>query len=202
MKKLLAIVSVVLTFYVPTALRADEGLYIGAQGGVNLLRSKTLEDSHITFDTGYNVGVVGGYAFCNGLRFDAEITYRHNDYRLLGVDEESVETAFHGDVYTWSFMGNGYYNIPLPSAWCLAPYLGAGIGWDKVHQSIKIEDEHFKGCKAGFAWHLMAGADYSLCEDIVLALEYKFHVSQLRYGNHLHDHSITICVKKFFDCSF
>lgn len=181
-----------------TAVHAGEGFYIGAQGGVNFLQSHFLKSRHCTFDTGYNLGVFGGYGWCNGLSLEAEATYRNNDYDLHGTNESGVGTTFHGNVHTWSFMGNGYYAIAFPSCWNLAPYFGAGIGCDNVHQRIKIIGENFRGSHTGFAWQLMAGLDYFFCEDVVLAAEYKFHVSPLRHDHHMENNSVTLGLRKSF----
>jgi opacity protein-like surface antigen len=198
MKKVLALVVIVLTLAAPVIMQAQEGYYAGAQGGVNFLDSHFLKARHCKFDTGYNVGIVGGYASCVGWRLESEITYHDNRYSLHGTNEQAQKTRYHGNVYTWSAMLNGYYDISLLKCWNIAPYIGAGIGADNVHQSIRILGEKFKGSNTGFAWQVMTGINYFLLEDVVLSAEYKYHSAPLRHGHHLQNQSVTFGVKKFF----
>jgi len=202
MKIFLIAVATTLSLIAPTFIQADEGYYVGGQGGVNFLYSDKLQSCHCSFDTGYNLGGVAGYAWCNGLQAEAEVTYHDNDYSIHGRNIDGEKADFHGNVNTWSCMANGYYQLPFTSFSQVTPYVGGGLGCDRVHQRIKIEGERFKGSRTGFSWQLMAGANFSLCKDIVLSAEYKFHVSPLRNNNHLQNHSVTIGVKKFFDLCF
>lgn len=201
MKKLFAIVATALTLAAPTLTQAHEGFYAGAQGGLNFLHVKDLHSRHVEFDTGYELGLVAGYGWCNGFRGEAEVAYRNNDYKLHARDEEGTKHHFKGDIHTWSFMANGYYDF---CEWyCVTPYVGGGIGYDKLHQSIHAGGHKYKGSNSGFAWQLMAGVNYDLCEDWVVSGEYKFHMSPLKHShNNLQNHAITIGVKKFFCCCF
>jgi len=199
MKKVFAIVAVAL---IPLLIQAGEDFYVGVQGGVNFLDCHYLTKRHCVFDTGYNVGAVGGYAWCNGLRLETEITYHDNDYRLHGRNEDGDKDTFHGNVNTWSFMTNGYFDIPVCICDSITPYIGVGIGVDRVHQKIKIAGHNYKGSNTGFAWQLMGGASYCLFEDTVLSVEYKFHMAPLRSGHELQNHSVILGVKRFFCCCF
>lgn len=200
MKKIFALIAIVLTLATPTVMQAQEGYYAGAQGGVNFLDSHFLKARHCRFDTGYNVGIVGGYASCAGWRLEPEIAYRHNQYSLHGTNELAEKITYHGNVYTWSAMVNGYYDIPTWKCWCVEPYIGVGIGADYVQQSIRILGEKFRGSNTGFAWQVMAGINYFLLEDVALSAEYKFHMAPLRHGHDLQNQSVIFGIKKFF-CS-
>lgn len=202
MKNMWILVTLGIALFAPTLIRAEEGFYVGAQGGVNFLHCHFLQERHCYFDTGYNLGVVAGYAWCNGWSLESEITYHDNRYRLRGTNEDGDQDTFHGHVDTWSFMTNGYYTIPFCTPLLLSPYVGAGIGADRVHQVIRISGKQAKGSNTGFAWQLMAGINRTIFQEIIMSLEYKFHASPLRHGHHLQNHSITLGFKKFFCFSF
>lgn len=193
MKKIMVFFALI----VPTWIHAMSGFYVGAQGGGNFLNSQYLTNRHCFFDFGYNVGAVGGYAWCCGLRLEGEFTYHHNHYRLHGFDLSGDPETFHGKIDTWSYMANGYYDIPFCRFWRLSPYVGAGIGMDHVHQAIKMDGNN-KGSHNGFAWQLMAGTNYRLVKNFTLSLEYKFHMAPLRSGHHLENNSFILGIKRFF----
>jgi opacity protein-like surface antigen len=197
MKKLFALAAAV-TLMMPIGIQASEEFYVGVQGGVNFLHCQFLQDRHIKFDAGYTVAGVLGYAWCYGLRFEGEVAYHNNDYRLYGRNSNAVRTTFHGNVDSWSFMANGYYDIPFYTCKPVLPYVGAGIGGDCVHQHIDIEGVRYKGNHSGFSWQVMTGVNCTYFEDVVLSVEYKFHVTPLRYGHHLQSHSLLFGIKKFF----
>lgn len=202
MKKVFVLVAIVLTLATPIVMQAQEGYYAGAQGGVNFLDSHFLKARHCRFDPGYNVSLVGGYAWCRGWQLESEVTYYHNQYSLRGTDEHAEKSTYHGDVYTWSAMVNGYYDIPIWKCWCITPFVGVGIGADYVQQSIKILGEKFSGSNTGFAWQLLAGINYFLLEDVALSVEYKFHMAPLDHGHYLQNQSVILGIKKFFCFSF
>lgn len=181
---------------------AEDGLYVGAQAGVNFLDSHYLSQRHCAFDVGYDVGLVGGYALCDDWRAEVQVAYRDNDYRLHGTDEDLVSTTFHGTVNAWSFLINGYRDFVFSRCDDVNLFLGAGIGCDRVHQHIRILGEGFNGSYLGFAWQLMAGANYNLCYDMLLTFTYQYHVSPLRGGHHLHNHSIVLGLQKYLDFCF
>jgi opacity protein-like surface antigen len=199
MNKVFALLTAAIAMMMPIASEATEGsFYGGVQGGVNLLHCSFLESRNIEFNTGYTVAGVAGYFWHYGLRLEGEVAYRDNDYRLFGTNSNAVKTTFHGHVDTWSFMANGYYDIPFCDYVPLNPYFGAGIGDDFVHQRINMEGTTFRGNKNGFSWQVMAGLNYTCFESFMLSLEYKFHMAPLRYGNHLQNNSVILGIKKFF----
>lgn len=202
MKKLLALIVIMLAFTIPTMGKAQEGYYFGALGGVNFMDSHFLNQRHCKFDAGCNFGIVGGYAWCAGWRLETEVSYYHNQYNLHGTDVDALETTYHGNVHLWSAMINGYYEIPDWECWCITPYVGAGIGVDNVHQSIKICKEKSTGSCTGFAWQLMAGLNYLVFDEVVLSAGYKFHVAPLRHGHHLQNHSIILGINVMTCCLF
>src|ERR1700728_3855269 len=63
---------------------ADDGPYIGIEGGFNWEESQNLRQDRvvtdkINFDKGWAAGLIGGYSFANGLRPELELDHRSND---------------------------------------------------------------------------------------------------------------------------
>lgn len=142
--------------------QADQGFYLGAMGGVSLLRDATATvtvdpdtaTGPISFGKGPAGGVLAGYSFANGLRPELEFTYRRD--RIDGDGEVRNAQAI-GSLY-YSFSRNGYYF-----------YLGGGGGYAKLRASLdnfgKDSDGtpvYSGGTGVGVAVtsQLMAGIDY------------------------------------------
>jgi opacity protein-like surface antigen len=207
MKKYIAYMATVIALILPVASQAYDGIYVGGQVGVNFL---DVNERHFSTDAGYTVGIVGGYKFCSNFRAEAEISYRHNDFKYKfheSFGSASLHGHFSGEVRTWSFMANGYYDLPV--CWIVTPYVGAGIGYDtlrasghgRVHANAEggsiSKSEHFRDTEDGFAWQVMAGVSYDLCnycEDLELNAEYKYHHGK----EHANDHAVTVGIRKFF----
>lgn len=197
MKKVPIIFVLVLAFVLPSKMLAMDGFYLGMQGGCNFLCSHYLEMNHCAFDTGYVFDAVSGFAWRCGCRIEAEVAYRHNNYDLYGrADDEDV--TFFGNVAIGSIMANGYYDFNLCKRRRLAAYVGAGIGYDRVHQSVRILGTRFSGSHTGFSGQAMAGLNHFLCDNIVISAEYKLHCSPILYNNYIINHSVLFGVKKFF----
>lgn len=194
MKKLFVMLAALLAITLPkTAPAVDvEGFYLGGLGGFNILTSSHRHDD---YKLGWIAGGDIGYRFCNGLRAEAEISYRANKHKHA-----------HRPVQNWSFMANGYYEI-VPCGWCITPYLGAGIGFDKtkykachpVSHTINkkgetVEVKH-NDDKNGFAWQLMAGVLYDIDDCMEVGVEYRFHKGPI---TRLINNTIDLRVNWFF----
>ena len=111
-----------------------EGIYIGAFGGVNFAQDSELSydpggyEFDVEHDTGWLAGAAAGYAFDFGLRAEAEVAYRMNDFDRL--EFFVYDTGLDGDVSTLSLMGNLWFEAPLTTA--LRPFVGAGVGMAQV----------------------------------------------------------------------
>lgn len=183
-------VAAALMFVFPMATQAAEGIYLGGQAGVNFAE---IHQKEISLFNGYNIGMALGHAWCNGVRLEAEVTTRCNNFH--GHTKERRQWyRVHGHARTLSLMSNAYYNVPTCT--CFTPYLGAGVGgvisYAKVHHRKKI------GQGSCFAWQGMAGVNYDLWHNWELTLEYKYQ----HCNNHLHDQSITLGAKMFFGCGW
>jgi len=212
MVKYLFIIAALITTSV--IVHANEGFYVDGTAGANFLDSSD-KDVKIDFDTGYLVSGSLGYKFSNGLRVEGEIGYRRNNLNQIKIplireeyiinSEEGVKLIssntirekfnVHGHLETISFLGHLLYELQLTE--CINPYIGAGAGY--ALQSIYVK--HIEGIPVkvhghqnGFAWDLLGGVVYSICENIDLDLQYRYFRSQ---GNQT-DNTIAAGIKYFF----
>lgn len=176
---------------------AEYAYFLGCQAGGNFQNCTYLAKRHCSLNGGYNLGIMGGCTWANGLSLDLETSFRNNPYNLNGRTESGDPTVFHGHVDIGSFMANGRYDLLLVP-YEITPYIGAGAGWDLVHQSIKISKRRYGGSHSGFAWQLMTGLSYPFWKYHTVELEYKYHVAPIKYNQHIRNHSITIGVNRFF----
>lgn len=206
MKKLFGFVATTAILILPAITQANEGFtqenegfYAGASAGVNFLNVKSHHHFHLHTKTGYSLALFGGYKFCNDFSLEAEVNYRNNG--LKSVKHDHHKKHLHGHGYSWSFMVNTYYQFQNCGCdWGVDPYVGVGIGYDRLHYKNHRYTDRNGGCSSGrfnqnaFAWQVMAGLNYALCYDTILNLEYKFHQAKGKFNNN----SISIGAKKLF----
>lgn len=180
-----------------------EGLYIGAFGAADFPHvnrghhshhsssswSGSSERFHNRLKTGYFVSGSLGYRFCElqGFRVELEGGYHHNTHKKHHHHDSSnhFRRNHHGDANTWSILVNGLYDFE--TCWCVKPFLGAGIGYSSTHfkrshhghdSSSSCSDcgshHHHKRRKHGFAWQLIAGLAYPLCDGWDISLQYRY----------------------------
>ena len=136
-----------LAYLTPAA--ADDGFYIGGQGGVNLSPDLTFSGlagtpQFITDQkTGYAAGAVFGYDFGHWSS-EFEFTHRDNNLNTLTIVSDGGMGATlggppfapgplpppRGDVRSNAFMWNLYYNFAPDRAF--NPFIGAGIGLARI----------------------------------------------------------------------
>lgn len=195
MKKLFLMLAAVMAIALPKAAQAVdvEGFYAGGLGGLNFLQYHR-DHVKVHFKAGWIAGLHAGYRWCNGLRLEGEVSYRHNKNK--SVKFRGFETRhIGGHLQTWSFMANGYYEIPL--CWCVVPYIGAGIGYDATRFDACRSDSSFRdrGHKNGFAWQVIAGGLYPIDDCMELGLEYRFHHGKIK---DLYNHTVDLRLNWFF----
>lgn len=203
MKKfILALAAVACLALVKTApVAAEQGFYAGAFAGANFLQTNKRHHVDVDFDTGYAVGLIGGYSWCNGLRAEGEITYRYNKLKSVKFFDERFHVKGH--LHSWSYMVNGFYDFQIGSCWNIVPYIGAGIGYS--NQELKLghrgsssssdETRRHHGKKNGFAWQVLAGLTYVIDCHWDASLEYIFHRGR---ANNIYDHSLGLAGRYHF----
>lgn len=170
---------------------ADTGIklgnwYAGLQGGLNIMQDADASDStgsgEIRTDEGFAVGGYAGYRLDNGIRLEAEGTYRQND-----LDELSVDTVFSipvggvtvpldGDVSSFAFMANIWFEPQVGEHWL--PYIGGGIGGvyidaDASSGGVSLIDDS----TTVFGGQVGAGVGYAITSNVVVSLDYRFMVT-------------------------
>lgn len=197
MKKIYALIIVVL--FSSTFANAQEGVYGSFFDGINFVQSETRHETDLHFKPGYLVGGSLGYRWCEGLRVEGELSYRHN--RLRDFEFECQKFHNRGHYSSFSLMANllfdfdfSYWNCCSPR-WTIIPYLGGGLGF--ANQRLKVDrcDLGLDSKKSGFAWQFIAGLMYKInpCSD--LSIEYRFHRGR---QHKFHDHDLNLVYKYHF----
>jgi opacity protein-like surface antigen len=213
MKKIALLSVLFASFLVPMSVKAAdvEGFYVGATGAADFVQTDSNhhhQDSK--FETGYFGAIDLGYRWCNGFHLEAEVAYRYNRHKKHHsgsdlVDFGSDHRRGHRDV--WAGMVNGLYDFNLDSCtcWSIQPYLGIGLGYAHVknHEGSNFDisgSGHRRGDDNQFAYQVIAGLAYPICDNVDLAVEYRFFqaVSDRRHSTDVFDHDIGVNVKYYF----
>lgn len=139
--------------------------YVGAFGGFNWISRKGHDSHHLhNYKNGYLVGGDIGYRWDNGFRVEGEVSYRHDKnhgHRSNRNNKAHKATAF---------LANALYQFDI-DCFPVDFYVGGGLGWVNTHHNHR---NHHDGKNNGFAWQLIAGIAYPICENLDLDLEYRF----------------------------
>jgi opacity protein-like surface antigen len=163
-----ALVAAPLAAHAQTAM---PGFYIGAEGGVNFLNTRT---SGINEKVGFAVGGMIGYDFV-GPRVEVEGVYRYNKLSGGGIS---------GSAHQFTPMVNALYDFNL-SGTGLSPHLGIGAGinfWKAKGGGASISDEDF-------ALQGIAGVKYAFASGLFLSLDYKFLYTFASKLKDFHNHT-------------
>ncbi len=149
-----------------------EGIYVGAGGGANFLsdervRTVTLGKTtssvpggtSLRFGTGYVALGSVGWGFGNGVRVEAEGSYRHND--LDGGAAPGGRVS--GSEAKYGAMANVLFDLDIGSPYAF-PYFGGGAGYQWAHQknstgfaSPAASATNISGTQGSFAYQGIAG---------------------------------------------
>ena len=164
---------VVVAFFAAPALAV--GPYVGGHAGAVFLDDSTISDptgsADIKFDTGYGLGVVGGYDY-GTWRLEGEFTYRVNDHDQISL--LGVTGPLGGDTSSMALMLNAYYDFRMVSP-TIVPYIGGGIGgaFVSVDASVGglqlIDDDDLV-----FAYQVAAGVGFAVNKQVTIDLGYKY----------------------------
>jgi outer membrane protein OmpA-like peptidoglycan-associated protein len=149
-----------------------EPFYVGAAGGVTIPRDSDLESSAFNVSAEQDLGWLGllnfGYEYGHGLRTEVEFGYRQSDLDKIG----GVDAG--GDVNVLSGMVNVLYDFDV--AWPIKPHIGGGIGAGRVKAdgASPVSTTSIDDSDTGFAYQLIAGAEYALTDQLMLNLGYRY----------------------------
>ncbi len=111
------------------------GPYVSGQVGANVLGSLDGVERRVRFDTDVGPAVIGavGWRLANGLRFEAEGSYRSNGVSQVDTLRQNGTlepiTGQSGGVKTYAAMANVLYDLPTRLPLGIRPYVGAGVGY-------------------------------------------------------------------------
>ena len=152
--------------------QAHAQFYLGPEGGWTGLEGQKSTIAgfpiHQSFDSGYNVGVRGGYQW-NSWRLEGEYSYRANTSNTTRFG-----ARFNGNVDTNSFMVNGIYDFNV--GWLVTPHIGMGIGgaWADASLTSPILGNLSKSSDSVFAYQAIAGIRYNITPSLALDLDYRY----------------------------
>jgi len=149
-----------------------EGVYFGAAGGANFNDSGEVEINGANRDLDTDLGFVGlanfGYAFGNGVRTEAEGSYRRNSVDSWG------STDLDGNVDAWSAMFNALYDFDTGTGF--TPYVGAGVGmaYIGIDAENKTAGVSVNDRDVAFAYQAIVGVGYDVAENLAITADYRF----------------------------
>ncbi|MBN8531331.1 MAG: OmpA family protein [Alphaproteobacteria bacterium] len=154
----------------------DQGFYIGGGAGYVFhgdsdLNGPANNNFSVEFDGGWSALFHGGYQYGNGVRTEAELSWRHNNANNINsIDAE-------GDDMSWSVMLNALYDFDTGTP--LTPYVGGGVGFtwlnfDKVTApgTIFVDDDN-----TSFAVQGILGASYKMDANYSFFADYRYLVA-------------------------
>ncbi len=176
---LLGCASVALIIGSNNANAQDLSSYVSGKIGFTKTSDSDWSDSGSTGDIGVsnavNFAAAYGLNVTPEIRTEFEISYRKADLDDITVD--GVGSAdLSGDVKTWGFMINGYYDFMKENV--VSPYVTAGIGAlrhkGKIDAVGGLGVSAVKGDDTTFAYQLGFGAAYDLSEKVALDGGYRY----------------------------
>ncbi|WP_421995383.1 OmpA family protein [Roseococcus sp.] len=169
------------------------GLYVGAGAGMNFVENGTfLSDRPLAagarangfpttgtggFETGLAAVASIGWGFGFGLRVELEGNYRRNEAASAG----SVNGS--GTAQSYGVMGNVLYDIALPFAPWVTPYVGGGVGyiWRNADSVAAVSPGRGAGLVSSdtqgvFAYQAIGGLAFpvSAMPGLSVTLEYRY----------------------------
>lgn len=137
----------------------------------------------ITFDTGWSFNGAVGRQFGN-FRIEGEISRRQADTDTLGLSTLTVgnvllasggTSSIDGEVTTWGFMVNGWYDFPTGTAW--VPTIGGGIGFANVNMEVNRVGSvatSFDESDTVFAYQIGVGLGYRVNPRMIVSVTYRY----------------------------
>ena len=177
---------------VPAQAQDSNNWYLSIAGTLSLLDDADMLVSNLPTPAGYvksihllNSGHGGQLAVGRSFgrtRLEVQGGYTQNhSRRYVALVPPTGNIPSNGEQNAWRAMANGYFDI---GSGRIRPYLGAGLGWTRVHVSVfaprapfpteaprGIVDTHM----SAFAYQLMGGASIQLTPRLMLSAQYRWH---------------------------
>jgi len=162
---------------VPAAAEMNNGVYIELQGGGSFWDDANvsvtgLGSGEAKFDTGWTAGAALGFRAFDMFRLEGHASFRRADIDTVSVG--GIETA-DGWAGTAAFLGNAYFDIPIPFP--VKPYVGGGAGMaifsaDVDGNAVDVDDDDTE-----FAWNVMGGLLWPVWRHLELDARYRYITS-------------------------
>lgn len=156
---------------------ANDGAYVGVEGGINWetpqdLRQNGVVTDRIHLNRGWAAGLVGGWSFANGFRPELELDHRRNDlnHDFFGRQDGSDNAD--------SALANLWYDYKSPTGWLstVHPYIGIGAGAVRSYDrkatlgAFELSDNY----STEFGYQAGAGVGYDVTPHLTLSLDYRY----------------------------
>jgi len=160
------------------------GIYVGAEGGINLMQDQTVKwaggpalgkslgtSEKAQGDLGEAALAAVGWGFGNGLRAELEIAYRYNALSQL---RGPVNVTTGGSEQKYGPMVNVLYDFNVMPG--VAPFVGLGAGYQRVEDSISAGATTLNGSRWAFAYQAILGVGFPIqsAPGLALLAEYRF----------------------------
>lgn len=169
----------------PLAGRADDTrFYAGIHGGLLLVQDSDISGSslvnNVEFDPGFAVGGVFGYKMEQGVRLEAEYTYRRasaDDACFNSVCASDLTgLSADGSVDAHAIMANAWYE-PRFGKW--RPYIGGGAGLGILGVDVSgavagLGAFSYSDTDTVFAYQGGAGVGYELTSNNIASIGYRY----------------------------
>ena len=151
-------------------------LYVQLDAGLAIVGDSDVSgfgvSGDVEFDPGFAVGGAVGYRIQEWMRAELNLNYREADVDKLTALGYVLEGA--GDAGAFAALANLYIDFTPRSP--VTPYVGVGIGVALIDvdsngsaNALTINDDSTE-----FAWNVMAGAAWSVTDNVDLTLGYRF----------------------------
>jgi opacity protein-like surface antigen len=194
MKKIIALVATLLAL---DPLGATQ--YFGIDAGLN--NAEPHNSSNHGLKMGMVVAVKYGYTFTTGLRAEAEIAYRYNNFKTkynVAHNDDFVISKAYQSFHSWAYMVNGLYDVANLNVYDITPYFGVGIGYcqNTLRNKFKSQTRSTidKEKDNRFAYQGIIGAKYAINSTLSSAVEYHYFCGK----SHAKEHSVHMSVIRNF----
>ncbi|MER2510264.1 OmpW family outer membrane protein [Amaricoccus sp.] len=156
----------------------DGSFYVKGFGGATWPSSQDFQlngkngggsiDSGLDYDTGYLLGIAGGYNIRPNVAVELEYVYRNADADVKNSGGVSATTESN------AWMVNGIYKFsPVGATQQVVPYLGAGLGIaDLAVENLGVTADVDSDYQ--LAYQLIGGVGYQLSPNLTLNTEARF----------------------------
>ena len=126
-------------------------------------------DTGLSYDTGYVLGIAGGYMFTPSIAFEIEYAYRNADAKFDdgGPDVTTASNAWMANAI--------YYMTPLGPTGQWQPYVGGGLGVADLNvEDVPSVDGGDFDSDYNFAYQLIGGVAYNVSPQWTINGEVRF----------------------------